>query len=336
MKPDVFEDFDTSYWRPKDKAWMAEREQQWREIEILLYGLQKSKKATAIIKRYFFKGTLPDWKKLRDWDSEDGHLDLMLFLYLHPSKDEEILRPLRDTYLSSYHIRPRDIMAGLQSLDRIGFIDSCAGGCVFFRVEDVEKEIPHLASELKSLPPVGKKAPYIYYKELVLHTQGNNELLFNLMRPDPKQRSFHLSGEPHETQISVWGYMRIWDFSKWLTLTLPLNLGAQDMLFQYDLPLETWYYHCTFSKVPSEAPYVKLMLLALYRIHNFDQLAEGDSPRAHCVKKVTRMFDEREFVPAFKAMWEHVKAGGVEVENPWSHEYGAVSSAFLDAARLAE
>jgi hypothetical protein len=333
MKPDAFKDFDTSYWQPKNKVWMAEREQQWREIEKLLYGQHKGKKATAIIKRYFFKGTLPDWKKLEDWDNEDGHLDLMLFLYLHPSQDEEVLRPLRDAYMSSYQVKRRDIMAGLSSLMRIACLTSCSGGYDVAHCEVVEKEIPHLASELRSLPPEGEKPPYIYYKELIMHTQGNNERLFGLMRPDPKQVSFHLPGEQHKTLMYAYSYENLGTWSKWLTLELPLNLGAQDMLFQYDLPLETWYCQCVLDNVPTSYAYLQILLVALYRIANFKQQAEDDERRAHFSRKLICMFNEREFTPAFKTIWEHVKTGGVEVESPWEHEYGAVSSALLNATR---
>lgn len=338
MKPDAFKDFDTSYWQPKDKLWMTEREQQWREIEKLLYGQHKGKKATAIIKRYFFKGTLPDWEKLQDWDNEDGHLDLMLFLYLHPSQDEEVLRPLRDAYMSSYQVKPRDIMAGLRSLRSIGEIRSCLGGGVLFLCEDLEKEIPHLTEELESLPAYGKKPPYTYYKQLILHTQGNNERLFRLMCPDPEQRSFHLPAERRETLMPAYRYRDLWDWGKWLVLKPPLSMGAQDMLFQYDLPLKTWYAQCAQSQDDYEldvkpAALLPYMLVALYRIHNFDQQAEGDSPRTRFVRKVTGMLDEREFVPAFKAMWEHVKSGGVKIKNPWTFDYRVLSSTLLDAAR---
>jgi hypothetical protein len=338
MKPDAFKDFDTSYWQPKNKLWMAEREQQWREIEKFLYGKHKGKKATAIIKRYFFKGTLPDWEKLENWDNEDGHLDLMLFLYLHPSQDEEVLRPLRDAYMSSYQVKRRDIMAGLRCLIDVGETLSCNGGEVLLHSEDVEKNIPHLAGELKSLPPQGKKPNLIYYKELVLHTQGNSERLFSLMCPDLKQRSFQLPGEWHETLMPTYGYRNLWEWGKWLILTPPLNLGAQDMLFQYDLPLETWYNHCgqsqdEYDAIAQPASRLKHTLIALYRIHNFDQQAEGDSPRTRFVRKVTGMLDEREFVPAFKAIWEHVKNGGVEVKDPWTYDGVVVSSALLNATR---
>ena len=77
---EYWDGFDTSHWKTTDKAWMAERKQQWLEIEKLLYVLDKNKKARSIIKQYFLKGQLPDWKKLHDWSqgSTTRHLDLLL------------------------------------------------------------------------------------------------------------------------------------------------------------------------------------------------------------------------------------------------------------------
>src|SRR5690606_19153382 len=101
--------FDVSFWRPKDPVWMAEREEQWKEVGPLLLGLYKSKKALGIVQRYFFKGTLPDWEKLSGWDDTDRHLDLMCFLYLHPNQDADFLASLREAYLHSAHVIPDDI-----------------------------------------------------------------------------------------------------------------------------------------------------------------------------------------------------------------------------------
>ena len=48
---EYWDGFDTSHWKTSDKAWMAERKQQWLEIEKLLYVLDKNKKARSIIKQ---------------------------------------------------------------------------------------------------------------------------------------------------------------------------------------------------------------------------------------------------------------------------------------------
>jgi hypothetical protein len=81
------ENFDTSHWKTADKSWMKEREKQWPEIEQMLYTLNMTKKGRGIVRRYFLKGSLPHWKKLHDWDRDSTvrHLNLLLFLYLHPS-----------------------------------------------------------------------------------------------------------------------------------------------------------------------------------------------------------------------------------------------------------
>ena len=149
MCADIFDDFDTSHWHPKDKAWMAEREQQWREVEKLLYGLDKSKKAVGICKRYFFKGTLPDWDKLRDWEHDARHLDLMLFLYLPPSRDEAVLRPLCEGYQNSRRVLRQDLAQGFASLWSVGAGTNAQGGGSVYEEDDLKKSIPHLIEELE-------------------------------------------------------------------------------------------------------------------------------------------------------------------------------------------
>ncbi|PAU65360.1 hypothetical protein [Pseudomonas indica] len=132
---DSLDDFDTSYWRPKDPVWLAAREAQWPVIMELLYLRNKSKKALGIIKRYFFKGTLPDWAALKNWEHSERHLDLMLFLYLHPSRDHAVLAPLRDAYLQSAYVVPNDIWLGMINLLYFGSTRSCSGGGAFARAK---------------------------------------------------------------------------------------------------------------------------------------------------------------------------------------------------------
>ncbi|WPP47492.1 hypothetical protein [Pseudomonas sp. AN-1] len=337
MRKDIFDDFDTSHWHPKDKAWMAEREQQWREVEKLLYGLNKSKKAVGICKRYFFKGTLPDWKKLQDWDAHERHLDLMLFLYLHPSRDETVLRPLCEGYLRSRRVSRADILHGFYSLRSVSEIRSCSGGGVLCYLDDVEKDLPHLAGELELLT-WGEKPPYQYRRRLILHTQGSNEWLFRLMCPDPeKNRLFELAGQQSHMLYLQYRYQEIQTWGGWLRLTPPLSAGAADMLFQYDLPLETWYLQCTRNpnsyRQMLEERSAENVLIGLYRIHHFDLAAEGDSPRTRFVQKFTAMLEQREFPAEFKALWEEVKRGEVEVEDAWGLDCRVLASKALGIQR---
>jgi hypothetical protein len=95
-----------------------------------------------------------------------------------------------------------------------------------------------------------------------------------------------------------------------------------DMLFQYDVPLEWWYQSCTekedyFHKGmqgDGEWPFVEK---ALWRIHNFNTEKEGDTPRTRFVHKMRKILDERHFIKDVEDMWRRVKADKVTVEDPW-------------------
>lgn len=328
----AFESFDTSYWLVKDKSWLAAREAQWLDVEKLLYVLNKSKRAKAIIKQYFFKGKLPDWKKLEDWSSSERHLDLMLFLYLHPSNDEAVLRPLRDMYVGSPVVSPDDVLFGIRSLCAgIGYIEACSGGTRVFYEAELKKEIPHLVPFLKNAPK-----SYRDCREIEVTTKGNNRLLFDLMWPDPTESTiqlsvnkFNLDDDPvaRSTHVQAYPIMGVpftlndlWTMSKWLVLKTPLNEGASDMLYQYERPLEAWYHQCAKRGVPVEHRELELLLIAVFRIYHFDLDAEGESPRSRFVQRMLAIFTDREFSPSFKTLLEHVKNGNVTVQAPWSYE----------------
>ena len=295
---------------------MAAREAQWPSIMELLYLRNKSKKALGIIKRYFFKGTLPDWTTLKNWEHSERHLDLMLFLYLHPSRDHAVLAPLRDAYLQSAYVVPKDIWLGMINLLSIGCIRSCSGGRYLCSRDEVEKALPHLQGILPRLD--GDKVL------IEAHTQGNNERLFRLLFTDPQQQIITLA-DRREVQVPQHSFRDVWEWSTWLTLELPLGQCATDMLYQYDYPLEFWYAQCgcdmqRFRRNVSDAVDVSLLLRAFYRFqHFFDQHDETD-PRAPFVRKFVQMIESRDFVPPIKLLWEEVKSGGVVVENIWTHE----------------
>lgn len=204
--------------------------------------------------------------------------------------------------------------------------------------ENVEKGIPHLVDELELLT-LGEKPPYTIRRYLILHTQGSNEWLFRLMCPDPeKNRLFELAGQQSHMLYLQYRYQEIQTWGGWLRLPPPLSAGAADMLFQYDLPLETWYVQCTRNpdsyRRMVEAQEADNVLIGLYRIHHFDLAAEGDSPRSRFVQKFTAMLEQREFHPEFKALWEEVKRGEVEVENVWGPDCRVLVSKVLGIQRV--
>lgn len=330
---DAFANLDVSYWQPKDRAWLAQRELQWRELEKLLYVLDKNKKAKSIIKKYFFKGELPDWKALKDWSDSRRHLDLMIFLYAHPSKDEKVLRELRDEYIHCRYISKDDVLVGISNLCAgIGYIDSCSGGVRSFYTADLQKELPHLVDEL---PP--RAAPFESAREIVVHTFHSNERLFELMWPDPAQHTIRIGKNNNEIPLLYppMELRQLWEMSNWLSLQKPLNSGAQDMIYQYDKPLLTWHHQCCQEELPTKAARLEILLIALYRIHNFNIPSEGEGPRTDFVRKIKALFDSKEFSTSFKYAWEHVKSGGLTVDNVWTNDATIASSSFYESTRRA-
>lgn len=143
---------EASYWNTKDKEWVNTRKHQWEYIALAIGESYKSKKALSVIKQYFLKGKAPDWQKIGySWPEKDQfrHLDLLCFLWLHPTSDPEILRELRDSYVKSSVIRGDDILAGqslfisLQLLVNYPYIDKDTEflPADFFGKEDVLFEL---------------------------------------------------------------------------------------------------------------------------------------------------------------------------------------------------
>ena len=149
-----FPAIDTSYWKTDDPLWVKERKNEWSEIEPMLkHAGQKSKKAITIIKRYFLKGDMPDFIKLKDWGVYERHLDLFCFIWLHPSWDEPLLTELRNTYINSPVIKEADALYGIGS-----FLSNGKRGA----------SLPYTKDEIGN----------------AIFTDGHNELLFKVLMGD--------------------------------------------------------------------------------------------------------------------------------------------------------
>ena len=344
---EYWDGFDTSHWKTTDKAWMAERKQQWLEIEKLLYVLDKNKKARSIIKQYFLKGQLPDWKKLHDWSqgSTTRHLDLLLFLYLHPSRDDAVLRPLRDQFMDNPHARWDDRLIGFNTLWQIGLSEPASGSLRMFRIADLEKELPQVAA---SLPPAPE--PYADCRRIEVHTDGQNERLFNLMWPDITQQTvrlpvtrdtycyralrYTLDYEDFPLMEHRFTLETLWIMSQWLVWPTPLNRGSSDMIFQYEQPMNLWYHHCAQEDVPEKPAQREFVMLAVYRIFHFDVDQEGpDSPRTRFVRRARALLTERSFSDSFRALIALARSGDVVVSEPWNNDAKVLVPAFYSNAR---
>jgi hypothetical protein len=138
-------------------------------------------------------------------------------------------------------------------------------------------------------------------------------------------KEYEIQGHPTYCEKKIFkmpigSLIDIASMSEWLILKklLPIN---EDFLLQYDEPLEWWYesvkdvdYFNLNDLNRKQKPHFPKLL---YRIYHFDIEKEGDTCRTRFVKKIRNMLDDREFFPEFKQMWLDVKAGKIEVQDPW-------------------
>jgi len=294
----IFPDIDRSYWLIKDPAWREDRKKQWEVIEPMLKS-SKSGKGKTVIKQYFLTGKMPDWDKMRDYTSHERHLDIFMFIWLHPSWDEAVLRQLRDAYLFSNIVMLGDIDEGFGNFIRWGTGMACQD-----YTGDCEEELSY-----------------------GLHTDGHNELLFKVLMGDLEKTNYELEFyDPLQSrsvnyELPKFGFDCLASAAKWLIIKTmyPIN---EDMLYQYNLALE-WLYQCsledtkTLKLINTNKASRASLEKALYRIHNFNTEKEGDTCRTRFVHKIRKILDEREFITEFKQMWEDVKADKIEVKDPW-------------------
>ena len=286
----ILTEIDTSYWNTKDKAWKAERNAMWPKIDLML-SIHKPRKAINIIKAYYLRGKMPNWKALEEWIDERRHVDLFIFLWLHPSWDEAVLKELRDAYINSKLIIRNDIASGFS---------------LFLASQSIL-----LAQEREAIEQF--ECPYI---------EGHGELMFRIMFGDPIETLYEIKDtrkaklygrvfKLHEPELTFISTMTRWLIIKKM---LPINY---DYLYQYDQPLEWWYQCCALREDQFDKAEKSSFRRALYRIHHFDIEKEGDTNRSRFVHKLRQMLDEREFVAEFKRTWELVKADKIVVDDPW-------------------
>ncbi len=294
------EKIDTSYWLTKDKIWMDERKAQWPAIEKVV-ALNRKKTEVNVIKQYFLRGKMPKWEKYCDWDDIFRHLDLNMFLWLHPSNDPDVLKPLYRDYMESDLIHEQDLIKGYGS---------------FLGHELVRAPSSYKSLEEYPFPFMGTK----------------NIILFRIMFADVnyvKGRMIDLIGGQEsfdEKAMHVFEFLGFEHFlrmKRWL-IQDPKSFLMLNNLYQYDDVLK-WCLETTTTanneksfldglKTPK---YLQAFQKALYCIHNFNTQKEGDTCRTRFVHKIRKILDEREFISEFKQMWEDTKAGKIEVKDPW-------------------
>ncbi|RHW74804.1 hypothetical protein [Colwellia sp. RSH04] len=289
------EKIDTSYWLTKDKTWVEQRKAQWPAIEKVV-GLNLNKAEVNVTKAYYLRGKMPNWGKYRDWEDLFRPLDLMLFLWLHPSEDPEVLKPLYNTYMESDLIHPDDVTKGY----------------VLF----IENELRNAITTKKKLKDYS--FPYMGKKNITLF-----RILFVDIEYAKAKAASLVSPKSHEDKIGYnIGYLNFTSIWQWLMQDLKLPQAA-DCLYQYDEVLD-WCL-TTFNE-KNEQEFLTslehkvnqtLYQKALYCIYHFDQEKGEVSCRSRALVKVRQLLDDNDFVPEFKQMWEGIKSGEIEVKNPW-------------------
>ncbi len=293
------EKIDTSYWKTKDQDWVEQRQAQWPYIERVV-GSERRKSEVNLIKDYFLRGKMPNWKKYKEWNGDCRHVDLKIFLWLHPSDDTEVLKVLYKAYMESDLIHELDVIRGYGSFVSHEFLSAPsskktieeypfpfmgAKNIILFRVmfEDVE-----------------------YATDRILRLVGGKENF------DKKAREI----------FEFLGYHHFLHMRRWLLQDIKSPLCINN-LYQYDDVLEWCLTTLTpnkekeFSEGLHTREYLQAFQRALYCLHHFDTEKEGDTCRSRAIHKIRKILDERKFVPEFKQMWEDVKAGKIEVKDPW-------------------
>jgi len=291
--------FDASHWLTKDKGWMAERNAQWPAIERVV-GINRKKPEVNVIRQYFLRGKMPNWQKYLDWDDIFRPLDLNMFLWLHPSSDVEVLRPLYRIYMESDLVHPRDVISGYGS---------------FIGHELVRATAPYKTLEEYPFPFMGAKNIILFrtmFEDIDYAKSRMRKMVAgNAQFEEEARQIFEFLGFEHFLRIRRWllhdsksplsenCLYQYDDVIDWVLTTITRNTEAQ-----FRDGLETPEFVASYQK-------------ALYCIYHFDIDKEGDTGRAQFIRKIRKILDEHEFIGEFKQIWEDVKAGKVEVRNPW-------------------
>lgn len=293
---------DKSYWLTKNKEWVEARKIEWERIERWVVFYCETKSQVNIAKAYFLRGKTPNWEKWLGDSSkqEKPTLDLRLLLWLHPSEEVEVLKPLFKSFIESPLIRPVDT-SGIGSF--------------------LSTELMYSITTVKSLDEYN----FIYMEK-------KNKVIFDVMFADKdylieaaktisvKPFRGNLYSKQSPLRFIKSGYSHFSFYRLWLSQTIPIKSLSQDSLFQYPDVLEYMYICCQedagYFQDIAPVNLIKFHKL-FYCVLNVTERHAVDSIYANSAKYLCKMFDEREFAPEFKQMWLDVKSGKIEVENAW-------------------
>jgi len=297
---------DTSDWKIKDPEWKEQREAQWPAIKRML-APDRRKSELNVIKQYFLKGKMPNWEKYKNWDEgvRDRHVDLFVFLWLHPTEDQAYLNHLCADYIKSDLIVYNDLTS-FDNFLRAEFRSLVAPGLSLDKYEGVycgEKNILILRAWL---------ANYSLYEERVM-----------AMKADIKW----IGGERGPATLTEYrDYVGFLYFRRWLLSEIDSPL-VQTRLFRY-FDVIDWgfkgfdeFAEQEFLDSLRNDPFEMNLhnyREALYCIQHFNTSSDDCSGRAGAVLQLRKLLDEYPYVQEFKEIWEDVKSGRIEVEGAWT------------------
>ena len=294
---------DTSAWKVKDKGWKSERAEKWLELEKVL-SENRRKSELNVIKQYYLRGKMPNWEKYKNWDNlgRGRHVDLFLFLWLHPSSDLDCLTGLCRDYINCGCIHHND----LNGFDAFLYSEfNCAVD-------------PDSGSKLYKFDLADGKNIVVFRAWI-----NNFELFSDRLDYMVESARGGRSAKGLAVLIRCKKYFSFINFKRWLLCDSEVKL-TRSCLFRYHDVIE-WVFTGLHSGAESglldSIKYNEGLVSyqkALLCIFNYDASVEDGTGRARSVLQLRKLLDEYPYATEFKKIWEDVKSGRIEAGDAFS------------------
>lgn len=304
MKNLSLKKIDTSFWKINDPDWVRERSAQWLVLEKKLSEGRRKSELNAI-KQYFLMGKMPNWKKYKNWDGDRRHVDLLVFLWLHPSEDFDFLVDMFRIYVDSDLIHYKDIVCAYEMFLKFEL------NPIRWENNSVSRyQYPFLGN--KNIILFRVMVYGIYYSELAIENLLNDERVRN-------EKILYL--ERIRKGDFGHSYSHFLFFRNWLLMPDDSPL-SKSSLFRYDEVLDWIFINIrshddSFLKAIEYKKNITLYHRALYCIFNYRKFRPESVEKVYAAAKLRQLISERELVADFKLMWEDIKNDRVPLKNPW-------------------
>lgn len=299
------EHFDTSSWKLKDKDWVAQRKADWPIYEPVLKRWYGSK-GTAVCKRYYMKGQVPDANAWRT--TESAHcLTLFDLLWLHPSHDFDVLLEARNAYLNSDLVSLQAIQSGYNCLVDTLFVSAT---CRF----PINGPIPF---------PDTRGFGELYFRVFMHHIDDN---WYPFGGPNRNWLNQGFGSEFFSIRRNILFYKpkldiyNIFPARDWLAMDdEEWDSLNRDYILQHDVGLE-YFYHCLHNdnhyvtRILSRDHGRASLIKALVFLNDFDIEAETNLKKAALARKLCDLLDNRPWLPEIKNLWQNIREGSLELD----------------------